>query len=306
MAAPLDPATVVRDFLAKVGASLDHLPGPFDYSSLESGKTTAALPARIRGKLAKLQETETEITGKFVKERGELEQRWASRRSAAWSGMYSDLRDLDRKEEKERSGAREDWYCGLSQGEKAAFDAFCLAITESLLLPHIPSELPTCLQAALARLALEIAEIARTYNARRVGLQESLRRRGIDSYSGTKSFLHGLDRDEQNARSALVTRWLRELTPEQEAAFGGPITGQAAGSGTAERSQLEQVEWTTPDSPSRWAKLFGFSVDTLKRRFDDGTVRHKKLSSKSYQIAIDDLPAVHQAKFRKASNPPHK
>ncbi len=65
-------------------------------------------------------------------------------------------------------------------------------------------------------------------------------------------------------------------------------------------------EMTTPDSPGRWAKLFGFSANTLKRRFKDGAIRHKKLSSKSYQIAIDDLPAIHQSKFRNGKNPPAK
>jgi hypothetical protein len=65
-------------------------------------------------------------------------------------------------------------------------------------------------------------------------------------------------------------------------------------------------EWTRPDSPARWAKVFGFSTDTLKRRFEDGTIRNKKLSTKSYQIAVDDLPVDQQSKFRNAQNPPAK
>src|SRR5262249_7644934 len=143
-------------------------PDPFDYASLESGKTKAVLPPRIRGKLSKLQETEREIARRFVKERGMVEQSWASRGLTKWSGMDSELCDLSRKEEKERSQAREDWFCGLSQGEKAAFDAFCLAKSQSLLLTHIPSELPACLHGALARLGLEIGGIPKTYNAKRV------------------------------------------------------------------------------------------------------------------------------------------
>jgi hypothetical protein len=67
-----------------------------------------------------------------------------------------------------------------------------------------------------------------------------------------------------------------------------------------------EPEWTPPDSPQRWAKLFGFSVDTLKRRIEEGVIRAKKLSTKKYQIAVDDLPAMHQAKFRTAEKPPPK
>jgi hypothetical protein len=48
--------------------------------------------------------------------------------------------------------------------------------------------------------------------------------------------------------------------------------------------------WSEPDTPSRWAKRFGVSWDTLKRRFAEGAIRHKKLSSKSYQIHVNDLP----------------
>jgi len=48
--------------------------------------------------------------------------------------------------------------------------------------------------------------------------------------------------------------------------------------------------WSQPDGPKQWAKKFGFSVDTLKRRFEDGSIRHKKLTTKSYCIHVDDLP----------------
>ena len=45
-----------------------------------------------------------------------------------------------------------------------------------------------------------------------------------------------------------------------------------------------------PDTPTRWAKRFGVSVDTIKRRFKDGTIRNKKLSDRSYQVDLRDIP----------------
>jgi hypothetical protein len=64
----------------------------------------------------------------------------------------------------------------------------------------------------------------------------------------------------------------------------------------------ESIELTTADGLTQWAKLFDISPTTLKRRFKDGLIRHKKLSAKSYQIAVDDLPAKHQDKYRNAKN----
>jgi hypothetical protein len=55
-------------------------------------------------------------------------------------------------------------------------------------------------------------------------------------------------------------------------------------------NKAENNQWSNQDSPKQWAKRFGFSVDTLNRRFKDGTIRFKKLSPKSYCINVDDLP----------------
>ncbi len=60
----------------------------------------------------------------------------------------------------------------------------------------------------------------------------------------------------------------------------------------------DEIEWTTPDLPSQWARLFRVSRSTFMRRLQEGSIRHKKLSSKSYQIAVADLPAMHREKFR--------
>jgi hypothetical protein len=76
-----------------------------------------------------------------------------------------------------------------------------------------------------------------------------------------------------------------------------PVAPPAAG---------EPMEWTTADGPAQWAKMFGVSPTTFKRRLKDGSIRHKKLSTKSYQLAIDDLPAKHQARFRNVEKPTHK
>ena len=49
--------------------------------------------------------------------------------------------------------------------------------------------------------------------------------------------------------------------------------------------------WSKQDTPSRWGKKFGCSADTFIRRYEDGTIRAKKLSDRSYQVHVDDIPA---------------
>ncbi len=54
--------------------------------------------------------------------------------------------------------------------------------------------------------------------------------------------------------------------------------------------KLDNGPWSKHNGPAQWAKWFGISHDTLMRRFKAGAIRHKKLSSKSYCIHVDDLP----------------
>lgn len=49
-------------------------------------------------------------------------------------------------------------------------------------------------------------------------------------------------------------------------------------------------QWTKIYSPAELSKLFGVSWDTLKRRFRDNSIRFRKLSTKSYQIHVADMP----------------
>jgi hypothetical protein len=100
---------------------------------------------------------------------------------------------------------------------------------------------------------------------------------------------------------------LRKAPPTATALPAEPRRDQGGATPAANDADAAPViEWTRPDSPARWSKVFGFSCTTLLRRFRDGTIRHKKLSTRNYQIAIDDLPAGHQSKFRTAQNPPAK
>jgi hypothetical protein len=48
---------------------------------------------------------------------------------------------------------------------------------------------------------------------------------------------------------------------------------------------------TAPKSPKELAKIFNCSWDKLKPLLEGGKIRNRKLSSKSYQISLDDMPA---------------
>jgi hypothetical protein len=52
----------------------------------------------------------------------------------------------------------------------------------------------------------------------------------------------------------------------------------------------EDGPWSKPDSPSRWAKIFNISTRTFVRHVEEKAIHAKKLSDKSYQVALSDIP----------------
>lgn len=48
--------------------------------------------------------------------------------------------------------------------------------------------------------------------------------------------------------------------------------------------------WSKAESPTEWGSLFGITSRAFVNRCKEGTIRHKKLSSKSYQVHVDDIP----------------
>jgi hypothetical protein len=66
----------------------------------------------------------------------------------------------------------------------------------------------------------------------------------------------------------------------------------------AAAAAAEKLDWSHPQNPAQWARVFGVSVNTIKRRFAAGTIRNRKLSTKSYIVAVDDLPANEKGKYR--------
>ncbi len=81
---------------------------------------------------------------------------------------------------------------------------------------------------------------------------------------------------------------------------GAAMPADQTAEGTQTGAAPAVLAWTPADGPMQWAKLFAVSSATFKKRCGEGKIRHKKLSSKSYQVAIDDLPAMHRDKFRAA------
>jgi len=72
-------------------------------------------------------------------------------------------------------------------------------------------------------------------------------------------------------RVPYVTVPVSRLTPKPASEAGGP--------------------WSKPDTPKRWSKVFGVSVDTVKRQFKKGEIPNRKLSDRSYMVRLDCIPA---------------
>jgi hypothetical protein len=163
-------------------------------------------------------ERNAEITRVFVQERGKVTQEHISRGWSNSTVLDSKLQELSQKEEGRRSQLMEDWYRGLSDANKSAFNKHCLCIASTVLQSSFPSTFPDYLRAPLARLALEHAAISRRFATARQQTEKS----GTDhalNHTVLESLLGGLALVEKEAKSRLLGRWFRELTEEQAAEF---------------------------------------------------------------------------------------
>lgn len=100
--------------------------------------------------------------------------------------------------------------------------------------------------------------------------------------------------------------WLAERLPECPETPGGTQIHLSEDLPTtrADESQLTSASagdaLSAPLSPKEWARVFKCCPRTFKRHFESGKIRGKKNSSRSYQIAVCDLPATFRANFRGA------
>jgi hypothetical protein len=94
-------------------------------------------------------------------------------------------------------------------------------------------------------------------------------------------------------------RVIREVARSEALAAATPPTTEPLPPSTKKHLSADEPGpngWSKADSPSRWAKAFGLGLKTLQRRIQEGKIRCKHLSVKSYQIAVDDLPASQKSK----------
>jgi hypothetical protein len=221
-----DPEGLVRTFLDCIRPSANQLPDPFcDEFTTLGASSERPLPARLRGLLARLTEDDRELTRTFVQRRGATTQEFITRRTYNSTAYDARVRELYRQVEADRSNLREHWYGGLSPDDRSAVDDLCLVVAGPVVRPYFPPSLPACLDAPLARLALEHAAIVRRAAAVRQECEESLPNRSLTNRTVVESILRGFAQVEGEATARLIGRWLRELTPEQAAAFDrtGPV-----------------------------------------------------------------------------------
>jgi hypothetical protein len=134
-----------------------------------------------------------------------------------------------------------------------------------------------CRRAAHPAVAAEVAEAFHRAQVGAVGITHLVYRGGAKP-DEWEAHLRAVDGAQEEARG-LEARF--ELSPPE----GTPPAGPAA------------VAWTPADNLSRLANLFGVSTRTFKKLLAAGRVRHRKLTTKTYQIAVDDLPARHRPKY---------
>lgn len=84
---------------------------------------------------------------------------------------------------------------------------------------------------------------------------------------------------------------LAEAKAAQAEGDGKPGRDSASGGMLSHSALTETKAFSKADTPQRWAKRFGISARTFKRRVKDGTIPAEKLSDRSYRVREDALPA---------------
>jgi len=92
--------------------------------------------------------------------------------------------------------------------------------------------------------------------------------------------------DYEHVWSAVVLRFQQLPVFELQ---GTHILKEATRAIAALRS-ADDGPWSRPDSPTRWATLFGINPRTFKRHIRSGKIRGKRLSDRLYRVHIDDVP----------------
>jgi hypothetical protein len=83
-----------------------------------------------------------------------------------------------------------------------------------------------------------------------------------------------------------------ELGADPASGLDSPPKPVAYPIGAADQSLV----YTKPFAPKYWRDVFNVSQSTFLRRVSEGKIRSKKLTSKQYRIAIDDLPPAERKK----------
>ena len=215
------PPVDVREFLRVVSPHAGETPDPFDPDTPDIARPPGAIPpARLRGLLASLAREEREISNKYVRERGTVQQRFVSS-GGSHTGYDTATRELYRAAESDRQSLRERWYASLTEGDRASLDRLSLGAAAAVVRPHLPPGVPASLVGPMARLAVENAAIARRAAEERRRCAESLKARGMSNRTVMDALLRGVTTVEREASDLLFGRWLRELTQEQAAALDG-------------------------------------------------------------------------------------
>jgi hypothetical protein len=211
MSAPSDPVGHVRAFLSRIAPLANQLSDPF---SDDSHKSVPCGSVRIFGLLGQLNGTERKITRDYMRLADATTQKYISLGTSNSTAHDSELQELFRREEAERSSAREGWFGELSTDLKVAVNDLCLALSDTVVRPCFPPNLPACLYGPLARLALEYAALVRRYAARRCKLETILINRGWTTPRAKRDrVLRQLQRAKEciGAGSVSHKRWRRVL-----------------------------------------------------------------------------------------------
>jgi hypothetical protein len=91
-----------------------------------------------------------------------------------------------------------------------------------------------------------------------------------------------------DARQSLIS--LLHATAPASTDMQPEPTAPTAPSATVAPATSGDVEWSAPESPTEWARIFGVHYNTMIQWLKEQLICNEQVSPRRYRIAKDELP----------------
>lgn len=186
-----------------------------------SRRNQPRVPIKLRGWLPELHRREFDVEFEFTKKKNSLFNELKGKSSEGYSPHATLFWFLFRDEQELMAMRWGEWLAEMTHADRLALDELCLTILPTAARGQIESTMPTRLHGPVSRLIVEVAALTRRAAEARSPMALKFQGFARQKAGERRNLLEFLTEAEAGVRKKILERWLRELTPDQAAAFEG-------------------------------------------------------------------------------------